>query len=60
MVADILKNAEQITLKNMEKGKYFGVAADVYVDGMNLAGKLIVAGMAVKYYGERKIKNWCE
>ena len=60
MVADILKNAEQITLKNMEKGKYFEVAAEVYVDGMNLAGKLIVAGMAVKYDGDRTIKNWCE
>ena len=29
----------------MEKGKYFGVAADVYVDGMNLAGKLIVVAI---------------
>jgi len=60
MVADILKDAEQITLKNMEKGKYFEVAADVIVDGRNLAGMLIVAGVAVEYNGERKFKNWCE
>lgn len=60
MVSDILKDAKQINLKNVEKGKYFKVAADVYVDGMSLAGKLIVAGMAVKYGGERETHNWCE
>ena len=27
MVADILKDAEQITLKNMERGKYFRIAS---------------------------------
>ncbi len=59
MVAGILRDAEQITLKNIEKGQYFELAADVYVDGNNLAGLLIVAGMAVKYDGERKTKNWC-
>jgi len=26
MVADILKNAEQIALKNIERGKYFRIA----------------------------------
>ena len=41
MVADILKDAEQIVLMNMEKGKYFEVAADVIVDGKNLAGMLL-------------------
>ena len=37
MVVDILKDAEQIVLKNMERGKYFRIAADVFVDGENLA-----------------------
>ena len=41
MVTDILKDSEQITLMNMEKGKYFEVAADVIVDGKNLAGMLL-------------------
>jgi len=36
MVADILKNAEQITLKNMERGKYFRIAADVIEELTNL------------------------
>ena len=60
MVADILKDAEQITLKNMERGKYFRIAADVIVDGENLADMLIEAGMAVKHDGGKKTHKWCE
>ena len=60
MVADILKDAEQITLKNMERGKYFRIAADVYADGENLADILIEAGVAVQYDGGKKAQKWCE
>ena len=60
MVADILKDAEQIVLRNMERGKYFRIAADVYVDGENLADMLIEAGMAVKYNAGKKTHKWCE
>ena len=49
-----------IVLRNMERGKYFRIAADVIVDGENLADMLIEAGVAVEYNGERKFKNWCE
>ena len=59
MVADILKDAEQITLKNMERGKYFRIAADVIVDGENLADVLVEAGMAVRYDGGKKTHKWC-
>ena len=54
MVADILKDAEQISLKNMERGKYFRIAADVIIDGENLADLLVEAGMAVRYDGGKK------
>ena len=60
MVADILKDAEQITLKNMERGKYFRIAADVIVDGESLADMLIEAGRAVRYDGGKKTHKWCE
>ena len=60
MVADILKDAEQITLKNMERGKYFRIAADVIVDGESLGDMLIEAGMAVRYEGGKKTHKWCE
>ena len=51
MVTDILKDAEQIIFRNMERGKYFRIAADVIVDGENLADMMIEAGMAVSYDG---------
>ena len=60
MVTDILKDSEQITLKNMERGKYFRIAADVFVDGESLADMLIEAGMAVRYDGGKKTHKWCE
>ena len=60
MVADILKDAEQIVLRNMERGKYFRIAADVYVDGESLGDMLIEAGMAVRYDGGKKTHKWCE
>jgi micrococcal nuclease len=60
MVADILKDAEQITLKNMQRGKYFRIAADVIVDGENLGGLLVEVGMAVRYDGGKKTYKWCE
>ena len=55
MVTDILKDAERIDLKNMGRGKYFRIVADVYVDGENLVEALIDSGMAVKYDGGKKI-----
>ena len=60
MVTDILKDAERIDLKNMGRGKYFRIVADVYVDGENLAEALIDSGMAVKYGGGEKNSRWCE
>jgi len=60
MVADILKDTEEITLKNMERGKYFRIAADVSVDGEDLGKLLVEAGVAVRYGGGKKNYNWCE
>jgi len=54
MVADILKDAERIDLKNMERGKYFRIAADVIVDGENLGDILVESGMAIRYDGGKK------
>jgi endonuclease YncB( thermonuclease family) len=36
MVGDILKDAERITLKNMQRGSYFRIASDVIFDGESL------------------------
>jgi len=55
MVEDFLKDAERIDLKNMGRGKYFRIVADVYADGESLTEVLIDAGMAVRYNGGKKI-----
>jgi micrococcal nuclease len=60
MVADILKGAEKITLRNMKRGKYFRIAADIIVDGESLGGLLIEAGMAIKNNGGQKTHKWCD
>ena len=59
MVRDILKDAEKIILKNMQRGKYFRIASDVIVDGESLGNMLIVAGMAIRYDGRKKTHKWC-
>ena len=43
MVTDILKDADQIVLRNMERGKYFRIAAEVIVDGESLGDLLVEA-----------------
>ncbi len=53
-----LRSAKRITLKNIKRGKYFRLIADVYVDGVNLAEQLIKNNHAVEYQGKTKI-NWC-
>ena len=60
MVEDLLKDAERIDLKNLQRGKYFRIVADVYADGENLAEALIDSGMAVRYNGGKKNARWCK
>ena len=60
MVADILKGAEQITLRNMKRGKYFRIAADIIIDGESLGDILVEAGVAVHYNGGKKTHKWCD
>ena len=46
-----LMNAKTIELRNMRRGKYFRIVADVYVDGQNLAKELIRVGLGKEYGG---------
>jgi len=54
LVNSACKNAKFILLKNMKRGKYFRIVADVYVDNENLADILLKNGLAVKYDGGKK------
>jgi|Deesub1362A_J573_1020465.scaffolds.fasta_scaffold00004_217 endonuclease YncB( thermonuclease family) len=52
--AERLRKGTVITLKNIRRGKYFRIVAEVYIDGVNLGEELIKAGLALPYYGGKK------
>jgi endonuclease YncB( thermonuclease family) len=55
-----LKNAKNIKLSNIQRGKYFRIVADVYVDNIDIGKVLINNKLAVSYYGKTKTKDWCK
>jgi micrococcal nuclease len=55
-----LKDAKNITLKEVQRDKYFRILAKVYADGTDLSQMLIEKGLAIPYFGGKKEeKNWC-
>jgi len=52
--------AKQIDVKEAERGKYFRLVARLEADGVDLSDLLIEKGLAVRYDGGTKVKNWCE
>ncbi|WP_203142684.1 thermonuclease family protein [Marinobacter mangrovi] len=58
LVKGILANADVIELRNIDRGKYFRVVADVYVDGQELGEKVLDANLAHEYDGGTK-SGWC-
>ncbi|USN48928.1 MAG: thermonuclease family protein [Pseudobdellovibrionaceae bacterium] len=60
LVANVLGRAKRIDLKNIKRGKYFRVVADVVYDGQNLKDILVKNRLAYKYDGGRKpAMDWC-
>jgi endonuclease YncB( thermonuclease family) len=59
LTVSLLSGAEHIELKNVKRGKYFRLLADVYVDDVSIADKLIKNHLAVKYNGGTKT-DWCK
>jgi endonuclease YncB( thermonuclease family) len=57
-VMNKLLKAKRIELKNIQRGKYFRIVADVYVDGVSLEQELLDRGLAYKYSGKKKL-GWC-
>ena len=54
----LLRGAKRIELRNPQRGKYFRIVADVYLDGESLAEKLKEAGLAKDYDGEGEKPTW--
>ena len=55
-----LRSAKVVELRNLQRGKYFRVVADVYADGQSVGEALVRGGLAVVYDGGKKVKDWCE
>jgi len=60
LTKSLLKNAKIIKLKNIKRGKYFRLVADVYTDNKSIAKLLIKNNLAVPYDGGHKSKDWCK
>ncbi len=54
----LLRSGQTIELQNIQRGKYFRILADVYIDGKSLGKELIKAGHARPYDGGKR-KGWC-
>jgi len=53
-----LRSAEIVELRDIQRGKYFRILAEVYVDGDSLGEMLVRAGHA-RAYGGGKREGWC-
>ncbi|WP_243836106.1 thermonuclease family protein [Modicisalibacter xianhensis] len=51
-----LRGAERIELRQIERGSFFRLVAEVYVDGESLGDKLLEAGLAMPY---EEGGSWC-
>ena len=62
MARDYLRNAinqsSQIELRNIERGKYFRIVGELYVNGENMSNNLIRRKLAYHYNGGKK-RSWC-
>ena len=54
-----LANAKEIKLTNLQRGKYFGIVANVVVDGVSLGQELLDNKLAYEYSGGKKL-SWCK
>ena len=57
---NLLYKSKVIELRDIKRGKYFRIVANVYLDNnVSLADELIKSGLAVPYDGGTKVMDWC-
>ena len=57
---EMLSKAKVVELRNLQRGKYFRIVADIYADGVNVGDALVNESLAVVYDGGKKVKDWCQ
>ena len=55
-----IRHGKVIELRHTTKEKFGRLLGDLYIDDEDFAEKLVANGLAVRYHGERKTKDWCE
>ncbi len=58
MTEKALQSADQIELRNPQRGKYFRIVSEVWIDGESLADMLKAKGLAKDYDGEGPRPEW--
>jgi len=60
VVKDLADGAPYMKVANYKWDKYGGrIVGKVYIEGIDVADKLIQMELAVEYYGGKKTKDWC-
>lgn len=57
-IIELFDGSKKIYLRNLYRGKYFRIIADVYADDVNIAETLISEGLAHPYDGGTRL-TWC-
>jgi len=60
LVYNIIRESPYVDLLNVDRDKYFRILADVKTVKGDLATILLDKGLAVKYNGGTKEKDWCK
>lgn len=58
ITVEFLSSSDIVELRNMRRGKYFRILADVYGDGKSLGEHLKESGLVREYTGGSRM-NWC-
>ncbi|WP_417788399.1 thermonuclease family protein, partial [Stutzerimonas xanthomarina] len=54
-----LRSAETIELRRIERGSFYRIIAEVWVDGENVGAEMLEAGHALPYASGSGGKGWC-
>lgn len=55
----LVSAADTIELKNVQRGKYFRIVADLILDGKNAGDILVHEKLGIRYNGGKKAHQWC-
>ncbi len=59
LLRHLLSEADRVSLRGVERGKYFRLVATVLADGQNVADVLIAKGLGRAYEGRGPRASWC-